>query len=266
MLYLIATPIGNLEDITLRALRILKESAYILCEDTRRSAQLLSFHNIKTPLISFHKFSEKMREKSILNDLLEGKQIALISDAGTPLINDPGFFLVEKCIEQKIAFTSLPGPCSIIEALVLSGFETDPFQYLGFLPKSSQKKKKALLKALFYLGTTIFFEAPHRIVQTLQEIDQLDPKREISLLREMTKIHEECLRGTPSKLIEHFKTHPVLGEFVVAIKKREMISEQLSEDELIELLQQYHGMSIKDAIKKAAKLLNKPKRNRYVSS
>lgn len=265
MLYLIATPIGNLEDITLRALKVLQESAYILCEDTRRSARLLSFHQIKTPLISFHKFSEKKKETNIINDLLDGKQIALISDAGTPLIHDPGFSLVESCIQQKIPFSSLPGPCSIIQALVLSGFETDPFQYLGFLPKSAQKKKKALLKALFYLGSTVFFESPHRIIQTLTEIDQLDPTREIAILREMTKVHEECLRDIPSNLLTHFQVKPPLGEFVLIIPKKEMTIEQISEDELIDLLQQYHGLSIKDAIKQAAKLLKKPKRNRYLS-
>ena len=202
MLHLVATPIGNLADITFRAVETLKNVDLILCEDTRTSGILLKKYDIKTPKKSFHLFNEKKMEGSIIQDLKSGKEIALISDAGTPGISDPGQRLIQRCHKEEIAVTSLPGACSPIVALTLTGFEMERFQFLGFLPKRPSKRKKALAEALAYPGATIFFESPHRIKKTLGEIAEMSPDCEIAVVREITKMYEECLLGKASDLLE----------------------------------------------------------------
>lgn len=257
MLYLVSTPIGHLGDITRRALEVLGRADLILCEDTRRSSILLQRYEIEKPLMSFHKFNEAKVQEKVLSDLREGKEIAMISDAGTPCINDPGHALVRSCIEEGIAFTAIPGPCSVIQALVLSGFDSTRFQFVGFFPK---KGLKEMLKGLlYYPGTSIGFESPERLVKTLRIIGELDQERSVAVAREMTKTFEECRRGKPRELVEHFEKASVRGEIVLLIGKGEMPEEDLPLDELLELLQGLHGLSLKEAIKLAARLKRVPK-------
>lgn len=256
MLFLIATPIGHLGDFSQRAIQTLQECDAILCEDTRRSSILLNHYGIEKPLISYHKFKEMSSQEPILNDLQRGKKLALISDAGTPCINDPGQRLVQACVEKGIPFTAIPGPCSLIQALVLSGFETDRFQFVGFLPKKTEESLKPIL---YYPGTTVAFESPSRLIDTLQTLQKLDPLRKIAVVREMTKTFEECIRGTPEELLHHFNQKTVRGEIVLVIARGEMQEEELSVEELVHMLQDLHGLSLKEAIKQAARFKNVPK-------
>jgi 16S rRNA (cytidine1402-2'-O)-methyltransferase len=260
LLYLISTPIGHLDDFSKRAIATLELSDFILCEDTRRSSILLNRYGIKKKLISYHKFNEKKNLEDLLCDLASGLNISLISDAGTPCINDPGLLLVQACIEKKIPFTLIPGPCSPILALVLSGMSTDRFQYIGFLPKTGSKTVK---QALNYPGTTIALESPSRLLETLQDIQKLDPERNLAIAREMTKTYEECLRGTGGELLAHFKDKEPKGEIVLVIEGGILPQENLSLEECIEMLQELHGLSLKEAIKTAAKLKKIPKRDAY---
>lgn len=256
LLFVIATPIGNLGDISKRALETLEASDAILCEDTRRSSILLERYGIKKRLISYHKFKEKELLDKILEELEGGKQLSLISDAGTPCINDPGQILVAACKERNIGVTAIPGPCSPIQALVLSGFDTTRFQFIGFLPK---KPETDLRMALTYPGTTVAFESPERLVETLSLIDG---EREIAVAREMTKTFEECRRGKAKELLAHFKAHPPRGEIVLLISEGKL-PDDLSVEELVDMLQEFHGLSLKEAIKQAAKLKEIPKRDVY---
>ncbi len=257
LLYLVSTPIGHLQDITRRALEVLGRVDLILCEDTRRSSILLQKYEIQKPLVSFHKFNEAKVQEKILSDLQEGKEIALISDAGTPCINDPGLALVQACIAAKIPFTAIPGACSVIQALVLSGFDSSRFQFVGFFPKKGGREMFKTL--LYYPGTSIGFESPERLMKTLAMLDELDSERRVAVVREMTKTFEECVRGKPSELMEHFGKASVRGEIVMLIAKREMPTEDLPLDELMQLLQELHGLPLKEAIKLAAQLKNMPK-------
>lgn len=260
MLFVISTPIGHLEDITGRALSSLKECDAILCEDTRRSSILLQKYKIKKPLYSYHQFKEKESQKKILGKLKEGQSLALISDAGTPCINDPGLLLIQACIEEGIPVTVLPGPCSVIQALVMSGFNTKKFQFIGFLEK---KPDEELRLALCYPGTTVCFESPERLVHTLKAIERLDPKRKLAVAREMTKTFEECVRGIPHELIQRFEKTAPRGEIVLVIAEGKMSETEMELIELIEMLQHLHGLSLKEAIKQAAQLKKIPKSSVY---
>ncbi|MEN9654744.1 MAG: hypothetical protein RL235_856 [Chlamydiota bacterium] len=215
MLFIVATPIGNLSDISFRAVETLKSASRILCEDTRHSRILMQRYEIKTPLVSYHKFNEKKMLPKIIGWLEAGDNIALISDAGTPAINDPGLILMQGCIHHGIPFTAIPGACSPIQALLMSGFATTPFQYIGFLPKKGQK---ALKEALAYPGSTIALESPHRIIKTVNAIAKLSPNRQIAILREMTKTFEERLAGPAETIAAQLATRPALkGEIVLVI-------------------------------------------------
>ncbi|MDE3045545.1 MAG: 16S rRNA (cytidine(1402)-2'-O)-methyltransferase [Verrucomicrobiota bacterium] len=260
MLYLVATPIGTLSDITLRAVETLKKVDAILCEDSRRSAILLKHYEIEKPLYPHHKFNEKKNLEKVLERLRNGEEIALISDAGTPCINDPGAVLVQACIAEGIPFTAIPGPCSPIVALLLSGFDTARFQCIGFLPKKSEE---TLRSALTYRGTTIAFESPERLIDTLEDLTRLDPERKIAVAREMTKTYEECIRGTAHEVLAHYRQKGVKGEVCLLIGEGKFPTEEYPLDELIELLQESHGLSLKEAIKLAAKLLKQPKSDIY---
>jgi len=260
MLYVVATPIGNLADITLRALEVLKKVDVILCEDTRRSSILLQRHGIEKPLIPHHKFNEKKSLEGHLERLRRGEELALISDAGTPCLNDPGILLVQACIAEGLPFTAIPGPCSPIVALLLSGFDTTRFQCVGFLPKKSQE---TLRKILGYLGTTIAFESPERLIDTLEDIARLDPKRNVAVARELTKTYEECKRGSVLEVLAYYRQKGVKGEICLMIAEGRLPAEELPLDELLELLQEVHGLSLKEAIKLAAQLLKRPKSEIY---
>ncbi len=260
MLTIVATPIGNLDDISKRALKALSDCDAILCEDTRRSAILLERYGIKKPLYSYHKFKEQRALGKILEELLAGKNFVLISDAGTPCISDPGSILAAACVEKHIPFSAIPGPCSVIQALVLSAMQADRFQFIGFLPR---KPEKALKQALFYPGVTIAFESPQRLVETLDAIERLDPKRHLAVAREMTKTFEECRRGTAGELKAHFTKHAPKGEIALCIAEGPPPEEILDLEECVEMLRNLHGLSLKDAIKQAAKLLKTPKSTVY---
>ena len=263
MLYLIATPIGNLEDISLRALATLKIVDYILCEDTRHTRGLLERHGIDKPLLSYHQFNEKEREERICQDLRDGKSVALVSDAGTPLISDPGQVIASACIQAGLPFTAIPGPCSPVMALLLSGFDASRFQFIGFLPREQGVLREALRRALYYRGTTIAFESAQRLIHTLEEIVRIDPKREVAVARELTKMYEECLRNSAEELLKHFEKTAPRGEIVLLIREGKPPEEDLSIEELVGLLQEANGLSLKEAIRAAAILLGLPKKTVY---
>lgn len=263
MLFLIATPIGNLADISERALDTLRMSDLILCEDTRHSGILLRHFAIEKPLLSFHEFNEKKQEESILKQLEEGKFISLISDAGTPLISDPGYHLVQGCIERNIPIAAIPGPCSPILALLVSGFPANCFQFIGFLPREKGALKEALRRSLFYSGTTIAFESPKRLLATLNLLQNLSPARPLAVARELTKTFEECRRGLPIDLIAHFKANEPRGEIILLIHPGSTPTDDTSVEEIVAILQELHGLSLMDAIKAAAKLKGLPKSTVY---
>lgn len=233
MLYVVSTPIGNLQDITLRALEVLRSVDYILCEDTRHSGNLLRSYSIKKSLLSFHQFNEKTKEERIIADMKEGKTVALISDAGTPLIHDPGRMLVQRCHEESITVCAIPGACAPIAAITMVGFDAHCFQFIGFLPKKQNERIDALRGSLLYAGTTICFEAPHRILKTLAALQQLAPFRRIALARELTKQFETCLIGTVTEVYERATSAVLKGEMILlisgAIKKVESIEEEIVE-------------------------------------
>lgn len=260
MLYLVATPLGNLGDFSLRAIETLKSVDYILCEDTRTSRILLDRYDIKKPLKSYHKFNEGQSLDSILSDLKEGKEIALISDAGTPGICDPGSALIQACGKENLKVTAIPGPCALILALTLSGMPSERFQFIGFLPKGKGELQKTLAEALSYLGTTICYESPHRLLETLS----LVPKhRKVSVVREMTKIYEECIQGTAEEVLTHFEKHPPRGEIVLLMAGAEQDYSPLSAKEHVAFLEEEYGISLQDAIKLAASLRGIPKKEIY---
>lgn len=262
MLYLIATPIGNLKDITLRALEILKTCDYILCEDTRHSQVLLQEHSIRVPLRSFHQFNEKKYEDGIIQDLKNGKSIAVISDAGTPGICDPGESLVRRCHEEKIPLTAVPGPCAWTMALSLCPFPKERVQFLGFLPKKEEERKRALAQALFYGGTTIFYESPQRLIDSLK---QIPAERRTCVMRELTKLHEEHRVGKPPDLITHYEANPPRGECVLLIEPIDFHYEDLSLPEHVQYLIDTFKIPQQDAIKIVADIRGIPKRDVYHS-
>ncbi|QQL49480.1 16S rRNA (cytidine(1402)-2'-O)-methyltransferase [Mucilaginibacter ginkgonis] len=220
-LYLVPTPIGNLEDMTFRAIRILKESDIVLAEDTRTSAPLLKHFGIEKRVFAHHQHNEHQSSNEIVRFLKEGKNVALISDAGTPAISDPGFFLVREALKNEIAVECLPGATAFVPALVNSGFPTDRFCFEGFLPvkKGRQTKYKQLAEEE---RTIILYESPHRLIKTLEEFaTYFGPDRMISVSRELTKMFEETVRGTVEEVKVYYDTHPVKGEFVICIKGKD---------------------------------------------
>jgi 16S rRNA (cytidine1402-2'-O)-methyltransferase len=216
-LYLVATPIGNLEDITYRALRTLRECDVIAAEDTRHTSQLLHHYGISRPLISYFKFNEAKRSEEILQRLQRGEKVALVTDAGTPGISDPGERVARAAVESGCRVEAVPGPCALVAALTASGLSTAEFHFVGFLPhKSGQRRKK--LEALKNIpGTLVLYESPYRIEKLLVELSDLMPERSVVLGRELTKKFEEYLRGTPRELLTQFKTRTPRGEFVAMI-------------------------------------------------
>lgn len=267
MLYLVATPIGNLSDITYRAVETLQTCDYILCEDTRHSTILLRKYEIRKPLVSYHKFNESFRRDRILEDLTAGKHIALISDAGTPGISDPGADIVALCVEKGLPVTAVPGPCAAIQALSCSGLGTDQFQFLGFLSRKEGEIKQSLLQILSYPGTTVCYESPHRIITVLELIQEIDPLRQLVVARELTKKFEEIVRGTAGELLSYWKDDPVKGEIVLLFSKNirteETAWQELSPEEHVAFLQETYSLDRSDAIKMAAELRGVPKRQIY---
>jgi 16S rRNA (cytidine1402-2'-O)-methyltransferase len=220
MLYLVATPIGNLGDITLRALEILKSVDAIAAEDTRHSGMLLHHFGIKKPLISFHEHNEAMRTAQLVERLAAGENIALVTDAGMPGISDPGARLIRECIKRDLPFTIVPGASSILTGLIGSGFATEKFSFRGFLPTKSGGRERELRAAADRSETTIFFESPHRLIKTLAACGELIPERQLCVARELTKKFEEFRRGVAAELLAHYTAHPPKGEIVVVISER----------------------------------------------
>ena len=216
-LYLVATPIGNREDITLRALRTLRECDLVAAEDTRHTGQLLRHFDIQKPLLSYFKFNEARRAEQILERLRQGETIALVTDAGSPGISDPGERVVRDALRAGCRVESVPGPCALVAALTASGLPTKPFLFLGFLPIKSGARREALLSVARFEGTLILYESPHRLQRLLGELETLLEPRSVVLARELTKRFEEFLRGTPSELRARGEQRPWKGEFVVMI-------------------------------------------------
>ena len=230
-LYIVPTPIGNLEDITLRAINVLKEVDFILAEDTRTTSHLLRHLGIEKPMHSHHKFNEHATVGRVAESIAAGKDVALVSDAGTPGISDPGFLLVRKCVEEGIDIVTLPGATALIPALVQSGFPCDRFCFEGFLPQ-----KKGRMKRLQELSTesrtVIFHESPYRVVKCLEQISEtFGAERRVAVVREITKKFEETVRGTVTEAIAHFKEHEPKGEFVIVVEGYDAKRSVESDDE-----------------------------------
>jgi 16S rRNA (cytidine1402-2'-O)-methyltransferase len=263
-LYLVATPIGNLEDITLRALRILRdEVAAIACEDTRQTQKLLEHFEIRKPLLSYHEHNEESRAAEIVNRLGHGESIAIVTDAGTPLISDPGYRVVEAAIAAGYPVIPLPGPSAALAALAASGLPTDKFRFIGFLPPKSHARRKAFEEMLTESCTVVAYESPHRILDSLADMDQILGARPISIGREITKLHEEFLRGTPADIRQILaQRDSVKGEITVVIARSEQPALDGDPIEEVTRLQEL-GLNRMDAIKSVAKQMGLPKREVY---
>jgi len=263
ILYIVATPIGNLGDITYRAVRTLIECDLIACEDTRQTRKLLEHYEIRKPLVSYHEHNERQRSADLIAELETGKNIALVSDAGTPLIADPGYRVVEQARAAGITVLPIPGPSAIIAALSASGLPTDSFTFRGFLP-SKRLQRQAILTALKQSReTVVFYEAPHRILDTLSEINESLGPRPIVVARELTKIHEEFLAGTAAEVRDVLAARPaVKGEFTVMIGKGEEPPDTRPIEQAVEELIA-NGVSRMDAYKQVARERGLSKRDVY---
>lgn len=217
MLYVVATPIGNLGDITLRALDVLKSVDVVAAEDTRHSGLLLKHFAIKKPFVSYHEHNEATRTAELVERLARGENVALITDAGTPALSDPGMRLIRECIRCDLPFTVIPGPSSILIALLGSGFSTEKFSFRGFLPVKSGQRERELRIAAENNETTLFFESPYRLVKTLQACSSIMPEHQLCIARELTKKFEEFRRGIPAELCAHYEAHPAKGEIVLVV-------------------------------------------------
>jgi 16S rRNA (cytidine1402-2'-O)-methyltransferase len=217
MLYIVATPIGNLGDITLRALDVLKDVDVVAAEDTRHSGLLLKHVGIQKPFVSYHEHNEAARTVELIERLARGENIALITDAGTPGLSDPGLRLIRECIKRQLPFTIVPGPSSILTALLGSGFSTEKFSFRGFLPVKSGQRERELRGAAERDETTIFFESPYRLMKTLAACLDIMPERQLCVARELTKRFEEFRRGTAAELLAHYQAHRPRGEIVLMV-------------------------------------------------
>ncbi|MDO5388275.1 MAG: 16S rRNA (cytidine(1402)-2'-O)-methyltransferase [Clostridia bacterium] len=271
MLYICGTPIGNLEDMTLRAIRVLNEVDLIAAEDTRQSVKLLNHFNIKTPLTSYYEHNKEVKGPQLINMLKEGKNIALVTDAGMPGISDPGEDLISLCYENNIDVTIVPGPTAVITALVLSGLNTRSYVFEGFLPKNKKQRKEILLKLKGETRTTVFYEAPHHLLSTLREIYESTGTRRAAVVRELTKKHETVNRGFIEELIDYFEENEPKGEFVIVIEGAD--TEEIKAQEMAEAMEMsirehfesylLKGMDEKSAMKQVAKDRGIGKRDVY---
>ena len=266
-LYLVATPIGNLDDITLRALKVLKDVDIIAAEDTRHTLKLLNHFEISKPLISYHRHNEEDKSDVLIKKLLDGENIALVSDAGTPGISDPGEEIVKRAIENNINIIPIPGACAMINALICSGISTKEFTFIGFLPLNKKLRQEQLNKIKNAEDTIIIYEAPHKLSKTLSDLKEILGDRQVVLARELTKIHEEYIRGTIQNVIE--KSENLKGEIVIVIEKSKHKEDIIDEIAGLDIEEQYEyyknlGFNKKDIIKKIAKLRNVDKNEIYM--
>lgn len=270
-IYLVPTPIGNLKDITLRALEALENADEIAAEDTRQTLKLLNHFNIKKPLFSYHQHNEQGKSIDIINKLKEGKKIALVTDAGTPGISDPGSVIVQKCIEEDIPFEVLPGATAFTTALVYSGLDTTKFVFRGFIPRETKDRKALMEEVKDKKETLIFYESPHRLIDTLDFLNKSLGKRKIAVCRELTKLHEDIYRVTIEEAYNWFLSNKPRGEFVLVIEgkseleikaeKEEAFANITIEDHLIKLIN--GGISKKEAIKIVSQERDLPKKEVY---
>ena len=265
-LYLVATPIGNLADITHRALQVLKDVDVIACEDTRHTHKLLQHYGITTKTVSYHEHNEQQRATELIDLLRQGSDIAVVSDAGTPSISDPGFRLVRAAIESDVAVVPVPGPSALISALIAAGLPTDEFFFAGFLPSRSNARRARLNELQSVPGTLIFYEAPHRLAATLKDAHEILGEREAVVARELTKLHEEIRRGRLSELATHYadEENP-RGEIVVLIDRNVIGTAQEMPASIAALVDQFEkdGLDHRAALKKAARELGLSRAEAY---
>jgi len=266
-LYLVATPIGNLADITHRAIQVLREVALIACEDTRHTRKLLQHYGIDAKTISYHEHNEQQRARELIESLKDGIDVAIVSDAGTPAISDPGFRLVRAAIENGITVVPVPGPSALISALVAAGLPTDEFFFGGFLPARSSARRTRLSELRAVPGTLIFYEAPHRLAASLQDAYEVLGEREAVVARELTKLHEEIKRGRLSELVEHFAKVEPRGEIVLLIDRTalDQATTETSTASVSQLVAQFEseGLDRRAALKKAARELGLSRAEAY---
>jgi 16S rRNA (cytidine1402-2'-O)-methyltransferase len=266
-LYLVATPIGNLEDITLRAIRILKEADLIACEDTRQTQILLQHYGIRKELVSYHEHNELTRSPELAIELEQGAKIALVSDAGTPGISDPGHRLVTLCLRHHIPVVPIPGPSALVAALAASGLPTEEFLFMGFLPPRAGARRKALEALKAESRTLIFYEAPHRVVESLADASEILGPRPAVIAREVTKIHEEFLRGPLAELLESARKRTPRGEITLLIgpgdPQAQKVELTVSLKQRVEQLEAEGGIDRKAALKQAARERGLGKREAY---
>jgi len=265
-LYLVATPIGNLADITHRALRVLNDVDLIACEDTRHTHKLLNHYGIKTKTISYHEHNEQQRATELINRLKQGTSIAVVSDAGTPSISDPGFRLVRAAIENDIPIVPVPGPSALITALIAAGLPTDEFFFAGFLPARANARRARLTELQSVPGTLIFYEAPHRLAETLKDAYEILGERKAVVARELTKLHEEIKRGRLSELTTHYtEKTDARGEIVILIDRNVIGAAATQTVSVATLVNQYEqdGLDHRAALKKAARELGLSRAEAY---
>ena len=267
ILYLVATPIGNLDDITLRAIKVLQKVDFIAAEDTRHSLKLLNHLNISKPLISYHRHNENIKADLLIDKLLDNKSIALITDAGTPVISDPGEEIVRISLEKGIKVVPIPGACALVTALIASGLDSKEFTFIGFLPLNKKNRKEKLDEIQQTTNTTILYEAPHKLLSTLQDLNKILDDRKIVLAKELTKIHENFIFGTATELLKKLDTPK--GEFVILIEKNtRAIKDNTVFLSNLTLDEHYHfyevqGLKKNEIIKKIAKDRNVTKNEIY---
>ena len=268
VLYVVATPIGNLDDITLRAINVLQSVDLIAAEDTRHSLKLLNHLDISKPLISYHRHNEDVKTDILINELKSGKNIAVISDAGTPGISDPGEVVIKKCIDENIKVIPIPGACAMINALIASGIDTKEFNFLGFLPLNKKLRKEKIEEIKNSNKTVIIYEAPHKMKNTLEDLKEILNNRKIVLAREITKIHEEFIRGNIEELTQ--KIDGLKGEMILIIEGNKE-KDNIENNELINMSLEEHykyyenqGLDKKEIIKRIAKDRNVSKNEIYM--
>ncbi|SHH46295.1 16S rRNA (cytidine1402-2'-O)-methyltransferase [Caloranaerobacter azorensis DSM 13643] len=273
VLYVCPTPIGNLEDITIRVLNVLKSVDLIAAEDTRHTLKLLNHYDIKKPLTSYHEHNMKQKGKILIDKLLKGENIALVSDAGMPGISDPGEDLIRLAIENGVRVVGLPGSSASLLALVISGLPTNRFVFEGFLPSNKKERRERLNKIRKEDRTIIFYEAPHRLINSLKDMNEILGDRKIAVARELTKRYEEIFRGTLKEAIDKFQKDGIKGEFVLVIEGAKIEDNEFDNNWWADITVKEHilfyinkGLSKKDAIKMVAKERNIPKRDVYKES
>lgn len=261
-IYFVPTPIGNMKDITLRALEVLENSDIIYCEDTRNSQNLLKFHNINTKLISYHKFNESERVEEIISNIENGKTVSVISDAGMPIINDPGFVILQEVIKKGISYEILPGACALINGICGSGFDTTNFVYMGFVPKTESEREKFFKNFKDMSVTGIFYESPHRLLKTLKSLYAQFGNINVCVCRELTKLFEEYKIGCIDEIISYYEEKGVKGEIVLVIEK--IVDEKETFDVANEILKfKKEGYSNKDIVKTLKDNFNISKNEAY---